>query len=75
MTGLMNEVNYSLKYGMTAEVEQAEDGSWGWVIRRGKTPVAKSVIQSGTRTQARVSLERILFAIRHNGKPVKILDE
>lgn len=72
---MMSEANYAVKYPMTARVIQIDGGKWGWEILRGKKPIAKSVIQSQVRSHARTSLERILFAMRHNSRPVKIVEE
>ena len=72
---MIDAENYQEKFPLTAVVIPLEDGRWGWKVRRGKIEVAQHVLPSVTAQKARESLVRILFAIRHNAKPVKVIDQ
>jgi hypothetical protein len=72
---MIDEEVYQEKFPLTAVVIPLEDGRWGWKIRRGKIDIAQHVLPAETAGKARKSLERILFAIRHNTKPVRIIDQ
>lgn len=71
---MIDASEYSLKFPMTAELEQQTDNRWGWVVKRGKKVICRHGVTCKTRAEADKNMRRTLFAIRHDDKPVQIKD-